>query len=432
MDGMRMRTIASLLVLGLALWGPGMPLALAQVEVNWDTTAPECRAAFQELNATDPALAAECNRILEACETAALNPETASSEAKAEAAVVTGEIETTVKSLQTVANLETIPADKLQATLTLTRGVDPTVAATIAQEHTKLLERAKAACATGQVGDVEGIVRQVQELYAKAGIDAKSVLDRATRDYGSMSFEMVVARSFEGPIGLGAPDFVGGGLTAARECYVTCDTLKGAGLYDGTGAPPSLEQARAMIEGMNVSADEKAKMVEMAKAYEGFCQEGNFDKIREIQVAAARESYEKMLAEHPGMMTPEMARMMETYHGGPMTMGMERYAQGPMPMDMATMGGTFTPEMMAAMGGGMEHYGSMSSGTMADATANTSDITYRDPTVVVQSDAKQDLQADKVLETLVAVHDHNGDGMPDEWHYTNSDGSNSHAHSSPH
>lgn len=362
------RVLAGLLVLGITLWGPGIPLGFAQVEVDWNKAEPECRAAFEELRTLDPVLAAECTRILDTSVEVYKNPEAASPEAKAEAATVVGEVETIDKSLKTVANFETVKPDLLQTKLTQTAGVDPKLAAEIAKQHTELLEKAKAACATGQVFDAERMVAQVQELYTKAGIDAKAVLDGMNRDHGVLSFERVVVGSFEGPVGgLGAPDFVGGGINVARECYVTCDLLQRGGFDFQGGAPPSIEQMQKTIDGMNVSTEEKAKMIEMAKAYEGFCREGNFAAIAEIQRENAIQAY-KEWQESGGVMpsgtvmTPEMVQMME--HGA---MGTAMTPELAAAM-AAEHGVVFTPEM-AAMA---EHYGMAMDPHTWEATSGTS------------------------------------------------------------
>ena len=140
-----------------------------------------------------------------------------------------------------------------------------------------------------------------------------------------------------------------------------------------------------------------------------------------------------------GQMTPEQFEMAKTYmeqgtEGFGPNPGVEQYAQGPSgseyqgsPMEMFN-------EWSAAEGqnvspGQMEQYREMAEQYQQELAQNQPENQNYDNLQQQQFDQSQPPSS----EALVAVHDHDGDGTSDEYHYdTNGDGVADHAHPAPH
>lgn len=296
MDHAIMRFIAGGLAVGLTLGAPGVPVAFAQVEIT-----PEIRQACE---AFEPAL-----RDIALTEVVPKLEESTRPDASPEAKAEAQQIERTASTIhrtatETVSKMAVPDRATLEQTLTQRGGVTAPVAQEVAQKAQAAMQEAKSAFASGDPMKAEAVLKSFQEECRTRYQMDPSVLSRSSGDSRTITFDRV---AFDNR----TTDFIGN----ATECHLAGETLRQSGV-EFTGAPPSAEEAKKMIEGMNVSADEKSKMLEMAKAYEGFTRDGNFAGIHEMQARAAQEAYRQVMESGvmPGgtAMTPEMAQRMAT------------------------------------------------------------------------------------------------------------------------
>ncbi len=345
MDGMLKRILAGVVVLGLALWGPGLPLALAQVEVNWHDPGLEatCQAEFASY---EPALASECTRIFENCQTADLPDALPGVQAEAQAVEVS--IEQVHNASVTAAQLPAPAATELQAVLTQTAGVAAPVAQELALRAQATFAEAKAAFASYDPIKAEAVLKSFQDECRTRGVDPSAFMG-GRGEQGGLDFTRIACD----PKG----DFIGG----AYECYTVIETYRDlagtvGGNFDINEGMMDRGKMLEQIQSMNVSDEERAKMLETFRACDVYVREGNFAGVREILEAKAREAYEHALEQR---MTPEQIQQMMGDHPMPMGIGSpEFHAPGGIPQDMVP-GGTptdwsGTPHTFegVAMGGG--------------------------------------------------------------------------------
>lgn len=414
MDALIMRSLVGFLAVGLAVGGP-MPLAVAQIEVT-----PEIRQACEKFDPEIREIA--LNDVVPKLEES--NKPDASPEAKAEAQGIERTATTIHRAAsETVANLAVPDRAALEQTLTQRGGVTAPVAQEMAQKAQTAMQEAKAAFAAGEPLKAEAVLTSFQhECRVRYQVDP-SVLGGSARDSHAMTFDRIA---------FGAPDVIG----HATECHMAGESLRQAGV-EFHGAPPSAEQARDIIAGMNVSPDEKAKMLEIAKVYEGFARDGNFAGIREMQVAAAQEAYRQATesGRTPGgtAVTPEMAKQMAAEMArnsdvvGPMIAYHDWAAANP---ELATAHPEYatmatarenlrTLEAAAATGtSGREVMEQMArtAGMAREIYAPTQDA----PRTEMNGSSQTTFENQR---TLVAQHDHNSDGHFEHFHYdTNRDG----------
>jgi len=289
MDSLIMRTVARVLIAGLAVWGPGTPVALAQVEIT-----PEIREACQQFEPAlrDIALTEVVPKLEEAAQ-----PD-ASEAAKAEATIVETAAVAIHGASKTAAQLPTPDVATLQEALAQQAGVAAPVAQELAQRAHSAMEQCKTLLGAGDPVQAEAVLKSFQDECRTLGIDP-AVLGGARE--GALTFDRV------------AFDPAGDFARRCLEVHTASEVLQRAGV-EFTGAPPDPAEVAKMIEAMNVSPEQKAEMVKMAEAYTDYCRDGNFDKMREVAMSNAREAYEQAMREGVTM-TPEMAQRMAAEMG---------------------------------------------------------------------------------------------------------------------
>lgn len=246
------------------MWGPGLPLALAQVEV--DFTDPQldaaCRAEFATLS---PDLAKECTNILETCQ-AAEEPD-ASPEAKAEAEGVTATVEAIHGATETIKQV--LADSDAVATATVAaltdNGVPPAVVATTEAQLKDALAKAKESLQGGAtLGDVAKYLEDCQKALA----DCSGYL-------GGKDFKEIFTTS-GGTGELRTADFCGAVLDPSqRDVIAGCmeahfkgtvqEVLRGAG-PEGVGVADQMREVMAsmMASGVNPSEVMRGGTGEMA------------------------------------------------------------------------------------------------------------------------------------------------------------------------
>ena len=184
------------------------------------------------------------------------------------------------------------------------------------------------------------------------------------------------------------------------------------------GAPPEyLEQARMEFAAWS-SGEMGGMMGGPGPDMMGAGHEGGMPSLEQMQAMV-----------DAGQMTPEQLQMAKDYmqNGGVEALGPTAEYQGMSPTDAfehwaATEGQNFSPEQM-------EQYREMAEQYRPE-NQNYDNLQQQQ---FDQSQPPPNGTPPPSPEVLVAVHDHNGDGTPDEYHYdTNGDGVADHAHPAPH
>ncbi|MBI1952687.1 MAG: hypothetical protein HYS41_01000 [Candidatus Omnitrophica bacterium] len=368
-----MKGFAWALILGLAFFSPGMPSALAQLEVE---VIHSCR----EIIANDPTLEPEVreialNEVVPKIEAAVTEQESASPEARAElqivektAAVIHDTTETTKKALE---NPEAVTRGTVEA---LTKsGVPAEVAGRVEIQMRDALAKAKETLKAG------GTVEDVSKYFETC----KAAMAEASGYLGDKNLREVFAGR------VGSDVRVGGDNPEIRFVGRVIDPTQ------------QVDTVRAAISAHFESSFQEA----MARtATEGFA-------------GPPREMMEKMMA--AGINPREV-----------MSAG-SREMMGPPKEVLEAM----TPEQRAAMETQMREMGTQMETQYREIAGTTTEAVYKEAYTIENQnyDNTQQVNQQNQTEVLVVSHDHNNDGLMDEFHYdVNADGIADHAHATPH
>jgi hypothetical protein len=340
-------------------------------------------------------------------------------------------------AVEATETLEQLVADSEAVTATVTQALQTTGTAQAAVTET--------------VTQVQGTVGEVQTLLAEGATLADPRVEALLGELASTLTEAGVNPEAFGALeGAAGSDFLsamaehGDVFAAAIETHVAAEMREA--LASG-GGPPSPEQMRefmdmAAVAGVNF----ESVMTETFQEHFGGGQEMGFGApggtmdfeamaaagvisqadLESIQAGfqAMEQGFEQM---HVEMMAAAeqyggMAGFEASFAGQFETMAMEMGAQG------------MTPEQIGAA---MEHMGAELAGNAAEAAASfyasNSDTSAAGSSGYVAPSSGGGGGGGGGVEVLVATHDHDGNFMPDEYHYdTNGDGIADHAHSTPH
>jgi hypothetical protein len=295
----------------------------------------------------EPALATECSRVFETCQAADL-PD-ASPEVKAEVQAVEVSVEQVHNAATTAAQLLVPEATELQTVLTQTAGVAAPVAQELALRAQATFTEAQAAFAAYDPVRAEATLKAFQDECRTRGVDPSAFLGGGG-EQGGLDFTRIACD----PRG----DFIG----SAVECHIVVENYREiagqlGGGFEMEGMLMDRGKMLEQIQGMNVSEEDRTKMLETFHACDAYVREGNFAGVREVMEAKARDAYEHAMAEM-AQLSPEQRSQFEAirqtgdwtqlealreqygmgigpftegYHGGPMGMGtQEFYAMGGM------------------------------------------------------------------------------------------------------
>ena len=262
MDGMFSlfkRITAGVLALGIALWAPGVPLALAQVDAGTLADSREILAADPTL---DPATRELCLELTDRALEAVQRPDAAPPEAVAELeAVETTAVairEATQTTLKAVENPDAVAKSTVEA---LTKsGVPSEVAAKTADQMKDALAKAKEAIQQG--GTVEDAAKYLETCKSamagcKTYLGEKNIREIFATSGGAAGVERGEARNSMDFLGRVIDPATQGKSDLAGECLKAHfeTSMKEAFLSGSTGGPegrvgPSAEVMKGMMEQM--------------------------------------------------------------------------------------------------------------------------------------------------------------------------------------
>lgn len=446
MDGMfnRFKRItAGALALGLALWAPGIPLALAQVDAG---TLTECHDAFVADTTLDVAIRDICldmtDQALEAVQNPGTDPEADAALRGVETTAVAIH-EATQTTLQAVENPDALAKSTVEA---LTKsGVPADVAAKSGDQMKDALAKAKETIQKG--GTVEDVAKYLESCksamaecskYLGEGNGIREILATSGGAPGVERGEAYRSMEFLGrvmdPTQAGG-DMAGRCLEAHFETTMREMFLAGGPTEGFTG--PSPEVMRGMMEQMMACNINPGEVFRGAGEFHGPSPEAYAAMTPEqtVQLEAARQAgdwaaLEALRGEFgmgPGPFAGYQGEM--AMHDAMQTMmGMEEgmyhdYAGNvvtpeAMFREMATQG--YTPEFGP-------HEGVFMETTIREATTQ-----YMEPKVVENQNYGSAQETIAHAHVLKESHDHNGDGIMEEFHFDgNGDGVADHTHTSP-
>lgn len=387
--------IAGGLVMGMALWNAAIP-ALAQLTPE---VVHDCREAINADPTIDPAVREICNaEILPALE------ETATSDSPSpEAQAVTQEVETAAVAIaeatQATQEILANPDAMVRGTVTALQssGVPADVVAGVQAQLETALKGASQALNSG--GTVEDVAKYF-EACQKAMADCSGYL-------GGKDFKEVFAA---GGAGFDRPEigaFCGtvfdpsqrDGFQAVMEAHFSASVQEM--MTQGGG----MEAMRGMMEQMAASGINPAEMM----AHSGAEFHGPSPEAMAAMTSEQRAGYE-------AWKSGDVAKMQEmVMHDS--KAAMEKYGMSPE---------TIAKEM-ATMEAHMKEMVTMDPRTDSSGATETTFATHGVTGSIAPAPSPG------TTEVLVASHDHNLDGLFDEYHYdTNGDGIADHAHSVPH
>ena len=383
MNNLILRGMSGMLAVGLALWSPGVPFARAQVEVT-----PEVREACSEF---EPELReVALSEVLPAIESEPDGQEARLVEVAAQAIHEAG---------ATSAELPIPDANELVNKLTR-GGVDPATATQLAADTQRALSEVKAAFAAGDPGKAEKLAHSFQEECVARGVDP-SVFGTG-RETGGITFDRVLASrdvveeamkahfeaAYQEAVLRGGPEGMVGPPREVMEQMMAAGINPAEVFHGGAGEVPTMDPK--MLE--NMTPEQRA-------GYETW-KSGDFAALHDIQMNDAM----KAMADagmSPEAMATEMDKM-ATMHD------IESQWKDADPA---------TREALEQMGREMMDKASVENNNFDNKQENNFN-NYTPP---------------PGPETLVAIHDHDLNGFPDEYHYdTNGDNVADHAHSTPH